>query len=371
MLPPPPPLDPKPPTGWTPVNALPVPAPTPDPPTPSTLVPVQNASTPESVLVEIKGFAEEWWTFYNSLNDSYFFSIPPEAREIVKNHLRDNLMGEKNALGHASINRHGAPPAFFLLLAGEVFLRDALGDRPSLNFAENASLDDMAFRAYAVADCFRTVVLRKRPTFFQLSNTPLTDADTYEKQPVDGPAINQRTLSLHLGIPVELVVCFADVSNVLAEEDSLTPNDVRTRAADIEKRIHFIATLASLEMWRHTALIYLYTSLLRLGPLARLVRTSLSEILKLADSLAEPSPASPSIFVRSSRACIWFLAATVATTDEDRERCREGLMDCGSGKMFVENHKAIERYWEEVERQGVAPDWKEFIEREKLEVCFL
>lgn len=133
----------------------------------------------------------------------------------------------------------------------------------------------------------------------------------------------------------------------------------------------FVSELASQEMWRHACLIYLYSSLFRYGPLAKVVRTSLQQILKLSCSLVEPSPSTPSVFVDAARSPVWFIAATVATTESDREQCREGLMAAGPGRMFVDNHKAIERLWAEVDATGTTPEWREFVEREGLKVGFM
>lgn len=108
-----------------------------------------------------------------------------------------------------------------------------------------------------------------------------------------------------------------------------------------------------------------------MGPLAKRVRNSLAEIIQLSNSLVDTPTSLPSIFVKASRACVWFLAGTVAVTEEDREHCRDGLVDCGDGKLFKENLRALERFWVAVDDQGIVPDWREFVERERLEVCFL
>lgn len=125
------------------------------------------------------------------------------------------------------------------------------------------------------------------------------------------------------------------------------------------------------EVALQAALIYLHSSLFRLGPLASPIRSALSQIIKLSSSLTEPDLEAPSIFLDASRCPIYFLAATVALTEEDREVCREGLIACGPGKAFTDNHKVIEKLWAEADATGVMPEWREFVEREGLAVCFL
>lgn len=119
------------------------------------------------------------------------------------------------------------------------------------------------------------------------------------------------------------------------------------------------------------ASIYLHSSLFRLGPLATPLRAALTQIVKLSASLTEPAVEAPTIFLETARCPIYFLAATIATTPDDREVCRDGLLACGPGKAFVDNHKAVERLWEETDRSGVVPEWGTFLEKEGLAVCFL
>lgn len=38
---------------------------------------------PASALSEIRQFADQWWTFYSSLNESFFYSIPRQVRDQV------------------------------------------------------------------------------------------------------------------------------------------------------------------------------------------------------------------------------------------------------------------------------------------------
>jgi hypothetical protein len=165
------------------------------------------------------------------------------------------------------INRHGAAPARFLELAGEAFTKQELGDRPSFNFAVNARTEDLATRCFCYKDVWRSVCTRGRPTLFHLSNTPdplLADAP-------QGP-VNRRSLSIHLGLPVGLLLCFANICNLIAEAPTLAPPVVKQRGMEIKRRIEtwvpdaqlameaatdsasYVADLASQEMWRHVSL---------------------------------------------------------------------------------------------------------------------
>ena len=169
----------------------------------------------------------------------------------------------------AQINRHGAAPARFLELAGEAFIKQEMGDRPVINFALTARCEDLAMRIFAYHDVWRTVTSRGRRTLFILSDASdplgigMTEAET-------GP-VNRRTLSVHLGLPVGLLLCFADIANLCVESATLSPQIVKQRGTDLKSRIErwtpdtklameaaidsasMIADLAAQEMWRNVS----------------------------------------------------------------------------------------------------------------------
>lgn len=121
-------------------------------------------------------------------------------------------------------------------------------------------------RCYCYKDVWRSVCTRGRPTLFHLSNTP----DPVVPDAPQGP-VNRRTLSIHLGLPVGLLLCFADISNLIAEAPTLAPQVVKQRGMEIKRRIEtwvpdaqlameagtdsasYVADLASQEMWRHVS----------------------------------------------------------------------------------------------------------------------
>ncbi|CED83509.1 Protein of unknown function DUF3468 [Phaffia rhodozyma] len=409
-----------------------------------------------STLIEMREFANEWWTFYNSLNESYFSSIPIPARTIVKKYMFDSMLtahsdvnrgaisawcsshysmllakernpaweewhdkagryyqqtvllledkayGLKNRLGAvldlrlAQIDRHGTTPAYFLLLTAQEFLRELLGpDHLEFDFGKTATVESLAFRAYIYSDVFRTVALSKRRTFFRVFND--TSPTTYAEDGTDKlTTVNERTLSVHLGLPAELLCCFAEISNAVVDESearNADPERIQSKVNAIKTRIEafesdavlarntagpgnsaeVISDLATQETWRHAALIYLFSSLAQLGSLALPLRQSLSQILLLSSSLSQPSTRHPAsnIFRSSSRNAIWFLASTIAVTETDREACRQGLLEGERSELDREQLRAVERLWREVDEKGVAPAcWREFLEEQQMKVGF-
>lgn len=89
-------------------------------------------------------------------------------------------------------------------------------------------------------------------------------------------------------------------------------------------------------MWRQAVLLQLYQDVHRLGPMACRVRSALNQILRLADIVAtaenttsdDQAYASPHIDVWDM-SMVWFLACTVAITDEHRAICLRNLETLG------------------------------------------
>ncbi|KAM0750783.1 hypothetical protein T439DRAFT_380644 [Meredithblackwellia eburnea MCA 4105] len=396
---------------------------------------------PNSTMREIRDFSAQWWEFCTSLNESYFFSIPKHVRELVKAEMKTLVAGNdlgraalacwctahyaavllkegdpqhaqwdekankyySEALGMlhdrqypldvrigavldmrlAQIHRYGAAPANFLLLIGEFFIKEELGERPSVDLPNLTGVHNMCIREFVYADVFRTMCVRNRRTVFDLSKAlPLVDLPSWDE------FTTSEALRVRLGLPVELLLCFAAVSNLAVDKPNMDPaefleaasgiessikrwrSDPRT-AGDMEDSSGYISDLANFEMWRQTALIYLHQTLHQAGCLSKVLKAALAQFLQLSHSLLPPTPNAPSVFSNASRACCWFLASTVATSEADRNACRDGMLACGIGKVYQDNLSIIEKVWAETDEKGYAPDWREVLERDGLAVAFM
>lgn len=146
-------------------------------------------------------------------------------------------------------------------------MKQELGNFPELNFAKSARIEDLAVRCFAYKDVWRAVCTR-RSTLLKLSNTPDPRPPALVE---DQSIVDRRTLSLHLGLPVDLLLCFADTANLIVEASTLAPHIVQQRGLVIKARIEgwapdatlareasndsasYITDLASQEMWRHVS----------------------------------------------------------------------------------------------------------------------
>lgn len=85
------------------------------------------------------------------------------------------------------------------------------------------------------------------------------------------------------------------------------------------------------EMWRQAVLLQLYQDVHRLGPVASKVQLALSQIIRLSELLpaTERDDQAPQIDVWDM-SMVWFLACTVAITEEQRAVCLSQLESLGS-----------------------------------------
>lgn len=126
--------------------------------------------------------------------------------------------------------------------------------------------------------------------------------------------------------------------------------------------IQAVATMASQEAWRQAALVYYYQSLYRNCPkFTHASQASCQQILKLfpISQMGRPHR----LFAIYGLPC--FLAATVASTPEDREACMKAFntlsVSCVTDKQIVAFFQHI---WAESDKLGRTVDWLDYVSPE-------
>ncbi|KAI5475600.1 Zn(2)-C6 fungal-type transcription factor [Pseudohyphozyma bogoriensis] len=281
----------------------------------------------------------------------------------------------------------GASAAYAILRLGELFVTQALGERPPLDIATIQDPSHIGHWMFVWADVLRSVCLPRQRTIFKFIGAPGEVPSGPIAMNTSFGAVSQA-YNTHLGLPVGLLLCFAAASNLSVDSaEGMDVELVRLKGAAIEEAIRSwkpeppesgldsiacVDTVVTQEMWRQATLIYLFQSVYKVGCLCQVVRLALQQILQLgARKITPPTSPEASLYAGSVRACPWFLAATVAVQEADRELCRQGLSGCGPQKAYADNLKAAERIWEVMDGAGWPVDWKEVTEREGLFVAFL
>ncbi|GAA5918857.1 hypothetical protein JCM6882_002438 [Rhodosporidiobolus microsporus] len=280
----------------------------------------------------------------------------------------------------AKLDSQGAAAASYLLDLAEFFVK-AGRLKQQIDLRLLGGIDSVALRLFIYVDVFRAVATPGRRPIFELVDVVPAAIPT----PSDG--ITSEHLSLHYGLSVDILICFSTIVTMVCERSEESPDEIKRAGAEMDAKIRackvrlpeaaqsalLLSNIASQEMWRQAALIYLYTALLHHAPLSRVLRTAFNEIIHLSNSLHHNDIASGTALTYSnaSLACPWFLAATVAVTKEEKELCLEGIESCGTGRLHRDNKAFISRFWDAVERDGHVPDWREFAQKEGMLIAFM
>ncbi|GAA6022658.1 hypothetical protein JCM10207_008570 [Rhodosporidiobolus poonsookiae] len=397
------------------------------------------SSPPEPIATEVTKFSSEWWGFYVSMVDAFFYSIPSAQRNLFLAHLHgitgttdlgqsgvaawccahfahhllpnnpDRRAWEEKAdkfydHGVALLTRSGAAYSLNILLSSIIDLRlaklDSRGAAAASHLLDLADfflkasklahqinlrllggIDSVALRLFIYIDVFRAIATPGRLPLFELVDVIPSAI------PIPADGVTSEHLSLHYGLSVDILICFSTIVTTMCRRAEMGPEEIKRVGAEMDAKIRacktrlpeaaqsslLLSNIASQEMWRQAALIYLYTGLLRHTPLSRVLRTAFDEMLVVSDSLHHDGVGSGTAptYSNASLAFPWFLAATVAITEEEKERCLEGIESCGTGCLHRDNKAFILRFWEAVEHDGHAPDWTEFAQREGLSIAFM
>ncbi|TNY23010.1 hypothetical protein DMC30DRAFT_87484 [Rhodotorula diobovata] len=325
-------------------------------------------------------------------------------------------------------DQFGAAAANAILLLGEYFINEALGSQPAIDLSDMRDPKNVLLSAVAWSDCVRCICVPRRRTIFAFSGLPGEPSATTPEAVVSDVSSHSNSIDAHLGLPLGLLLCVAATANLSAEMDALPDEVVRVKAAAIENAIRewkpappniedladsawYIDKLSTAEMWRHAVVIFLYQAVHRHGPLSRVVREAMQQILQLGSRMlqqyrapAGSVPAGPGSFAAapgpaplaasdastsapaapalpgdddeylsapSMRAVPWFLAGTCALLPSDRALCRRGIDVCGRQQGYRDNVSALERVWEVTDEKGWAVDWRALLQSEQRFVGWL
>lgn len=167
-------------------------------------------------------------------------------------------------LWYHQLDHQGATAGYAIFLVGELFVTQALGPRPRLDFS-TLEAHNQCLRVIAFTDVMRTICLGNRKTLFDLAGQPGDHRTNSERGRHEGTT--SGACSTFLGLHVDLLLCFAASSNLSVDMATLALEEVRTKALIIENAIRawraappdaetlrdnsFAATTATQEMWRN------------------------------------------------------------------------------------------------------------------------
>lgn len=124
----------------------------------------------------------------------------------------------------AQLDLSGATSAYAVLFVGEVFISQALGPRPQIDFSTLTGIDTEILRVFIYTDVFRTVCLGGRRTLFTFVGLP-------------GDAVFTPSSTSYMGLQSDLLLCLAATSNLAMDAPGLSSELVREKGDAIEKAI--------------------------------------------------------------------------------------------------------------------------------------
>lgn len=271
--------------------------------------------------------------------------------------------------------RGGAAPSYNMLALGDRLVRSVFGcDHPPITLSDLRSSETFSLRLYGLSDVSRCIVQRGRRTMFRFNTAdeaaalPLTSED--------------ETWSTYLGLPDAIVILLAEIANLCADgcTASLPREAVLKRASELEAALRgwtpvpalgvdasaLISRTIAGELWRISALVLLYQSVHRVGPLHPVLRRARAELLTLLASVTQLPNGDLWGFI----ALPSFLAATLTVDEADRERAMTFLVRAGPERVWLDNIALVEKVWEEMDETGRAVDWHDKMVREGLSVAF-
>ncbi|GAA5824128.1 hypothetical protein JCM11251_001532 [Rhodosporidiobolus azoricus] len=316
----------------------------------------------------------------------------------------------------------GTSAAQAVLFLGESFIRQELGPRPLVSFASEDALSDLLC-PYAWMDTVQSMVTPKRPCIFRFDDLPgnTSAASTMEREPWKA---EESGFGPHPCLPITFMLCTVATIELDVDRENMSAEEVQRKAGVIERAVrgwrppsptvedladsgYVVEVMATVEMWRHAIIIFLYQVIHRHGPLSRTIADSLRQILKIgtpflnshteSSSLLEDDPscgvallsstgepffpdptpeeateAGVSYFgLQSCRIGAWFIAGTCTTLKRDRELCRRAILPAGpNAQGCKDNVAALERIWKEGDEAGHYQDWREVLQRAGLFVSW-
>ncbi|KAM0754875.1 hypothetical protein T439DRAFT_377289 [Meredithblackwellia eburnea MCA 4105] len=285
---------------------------------------------------------------------------------------------------------HGGAASHAVLLLGEFFVTETLGTFPKLDFASMMDPTTLPLRCFAYTEILTAFVTKDRRSVFDVVALPGDEEYSSPVGRMGQPPADPR-LETHLGLPVGLLMCLVAITNLSLDMAKMDPLIVQEKKGSIERAIRnwqvrkppvsmadsndsvsYLDELRLAEIWRHTALIHLYESVHHLGPHARQIRHSLSQIIALGHRNADPNATDyGKSFGGSLLACPFTIASMVATSVEDREKCRQVLVQCGPQMGYQTNLAAVEKVWATVDETGFPVDWRSLLAKEGMMLAFL
>ncbi|KAG8734251.1 hypothetical protein FRC11_007506 [Ceratobasidium sp. 423] len=217
-------------------------------------------------------------------------------------------------------------------------------------------------RIFSWCDILSAMAL-SRPTLFayetEIEHMLIVDPDN----PILIPLDDDVGLEWMVGCPNVMIVLMARIC-ALRDTVISQPEKIE-RAGAIEKSIRAwqarpspttnsflkVVRMSAQEIWRHAMILFLYHAIHKVGPLHRVMKDAVRQIISLAQTI--PAGRNPDIFLPVP----YFLAGAACISRKDRMFLRSRLSGCGKERALLELVAVLDDIWKEMDETGNSVDW--------------
>ncbi|CAE6524093.1 unnamed protein product [Rhizoctonia solani] len=255
----------------------------------------------------------------------------------------------------------GCNSYYRLLEQAKPYVRSLMGG-DVIDFMSLRGKQTFDIRIFAWCDILSAMAL-SRPTLFiyetEIDHMLIVDPDN----PIIIPLDDDVGLEWMVGCPNVMIVLMARISAL--RDKPISQQEKITLAEAIEKSIRAwqarpspttnsflkVVRMSAQEIWRHAMILFLYHAIHKVGPLHRVIKDAVRQIISLAQTI--PAGRNPDIFLPVP----YFLAGAACISRKDRMFLRSRLSGCGKERALLDLVAVLDDVWKEMDETGNSVDW--------------
>ncbi|KEP47570.1 fungal-specific transcription factor domain protein [Rhizoctonia solani 123E] len=255
----------------------------------------------------------------------------------------------------------GCNSYYRLLEQARPYVRSLVGG-DVIDFMSLRGKQTFDIRIFAWCDILSAMAL-SRPTLFtyetEIEHMLTVDPDN----PIIIPLDDDVGLEWMVGCPNVMIVLMARISAL--RDKAISQQEKIILAEAIEKSIRAwqarpspttnsflkVVRMSAQEIWRHAMILFLYHAIHKVGPLHRVIKDAVRQIISLAQTI--PAGRNPDIFLPVP----YFLAGAACISRKDRMFLRSRLSGCGKERALLDLVAVLDDVWKEMDETGNSVDW--------------
>ncbi|KAF8689096.1 Fungal specific transcription factor domain, partial [Rhizoctonia solani] len=231
-----------------------------------------------------------------------------------------------------------------------------------IDFMSLRGKETFDIRIFSWCDILSAMAL-SRPTLFMYETNIDHMLTVDPDNPIIIPLDDDVGLEWMVGCPNVMIVLMARISAL--RDSGISQQEKIARAEEIERLIRAwqarpspttnsflkVVRMSAQEIWRHAMVLFLYHAIHKVGPLHRVIKDAVRQIISLAQTI--PAGRNPDIFLPVP----YFLAGAACISRKDRSFLRSRLAGCGKERALLDLVTVLDDIWKEMDETGNSVDW--------------